>query len=86
MTTTASVVLFKNEFIATLSDGRRIEKGELREMASALIHAGVHLNGVTFDWNGSTGQRMITAGQQVAFRAEMRRLDAPRAKGLAVAA
>lgn len=35
MTTTASVVLFKNEFIATLSDGRRSE-GELREMASAL--------------------------------------------------
>jgi len=86
MTTTASVILFKNEFIATLSDGRRIEKSELRELANALIHAGVHLAGVKFEWNGSTGQRMITAGQQVAFRAEMRRLDRPQPKGFAVAA
>lgn len=86
MTIFASVILFKNEFIATLSDGRRIEKSELRELAGALNHAGVHPNEVKFEWNGSAGQRMITAGQQVAFRAEMRRLERPQAKGLAVAA
>jgi hypothetical protein len=86
MTTTASIILFKNEFVATLSDGRRIEKAGLRELADALIHAGVHLNDTKFEWNGSTGQRMITAGQQVAFRAEMRRLEHQPAKGLAVAA
>ncbi|WP_434516022.1 hypothetical protein AB6Q56_05010 [Dechloromonas sp. ARDL1] len=86
MTTTASIILFKNEFVATLSDGCRIQKSELRELADALIHAGVHINGVQFEWNGSSGQRMITAGQQVAFRAEMRRLERRQVKGLAVAA
>lgn len=86
MTTTASIILFKNEFVATLSDGCRIQKAELRDLAAALIHAGVHLNGIQFEWNGSSGQRMITAGQQVAFRAEMRRLQRQQVKGLAVAA
>lgn len=86
MTTSAIIILIKNEFIATLSDGRRIERGELREMATALANAGVHACAVQFEWNGSVGQRMITAGQQVAMRAEIRRQERLTGKGLAVAA
>jgi citrate lyase alpha subunit len=67
MTTIASVVLFKNAFIATLSDGRRIETTDLGELAISLAKAGAHACDVTFEWNGSAGQRMITAGQQVAY-------------------
>ncbi|MCG2577345.1 hypothetical protein LZ012_10095 [Dechloromonas sp. XY25] len=86
MTTSASIILIKNEFIATLGDGRRIERSELREMAAALASAGVHACDVQFEWNGSVGQRMITAGQQVAMRAEIRRQERLAQKGLAVAA
>lgn len=86
MTTSASIILFKNEFVATLTDGRRIERSELREMAAALATAGVHAGDVEFEWNGSAGQRMITAGQQVAMRAEIRRQERLVSKGLAVAA
>jgi hypothetical protein len=86
MTTTASIILFKNEFIATLSDGRRIERSDLRELANALTAASVQAASVSFDWNGSAGQRMVTAGQQVALRAEMRRLEGLLPKSLAVAA
>ncbi len=86
MTTTANITLVKNEFIATLSDGRHIEKGDLRELAGALAGTGVHACDVSFEWNGSAGQRMITAGQQVAMRAEMRRQERQPSKGLAVAA
>jgi hypothetical protein len=86
MTTSASIILFKNEFVATLTDGRRIERSELREMAAALAKAGVHACDVEFQWNGSAGQRMITAGQQVAMRAEIRRQERLASKGLAVAA
>ena len=84
MTTNASVVLFKNAFIATLSDGRRIETAG--ELAVSLAHAGVHPCDVTFEWNGSAGQRMITAGQQVALCAELRRQERLQPKGLAAAA
>ncbi|HLO63117.1 MAG TPA: hypothetical protein VK165_09160 [Azonexus sp.] len=86
MTTSATIILVKNEFIATLADGRRIERSELREMAAALAKAGVHAADVQFEWNGSVGQRMITAGQQVAMRAEIRRQERLTGKGLAVAA
>jgi hypothetical protein len=72
MVTTASVTLFKNEFVAALSDGRRIERHGWRDMAHALFSAGVQDKGVAYDWR--SGQRMITAGQQVALKAEMRRL------------
>ena len=72
MTTTAKVMFFKNEFIASLSDGRRIERRDWREMALALYSAGVEGGAVDFEWGA--GQRMITAGQQVALQAEIRRL------------
>ena len=86
MTTNASVVLFQNAFIATLSDGRRIETADHGELAASLAHAGVHACDVTFEWNGSAGQRMITAGQQVALCAELRRQERLQPKGLAAAA
>lgn len=87
MTTQATVALFKNTFIATLNDGRCIENPDLREMARALYTAGVPATSVEYEWR--TGQRMITAGQQVAMRAEIRRLErnqAPLPLPLAVAA
>lgn len=86
MTISATIVLFKNEFIASLSDGHRIEQSDLREMANALHRAGVLVGDIQFEWNGSAGQRMITAGQQVALRAELRRLARNKVNGLAIAA
>lgn len=68
----ATVVLFKNQFVAELSDGRILELPDFQKMAEALHCAGVLADDVRFDWKA--GQRMITAGQQVALCAEMRRL------------
>lgn len=86
MSITANIILIKNEFVATLSDGRRLKKSDLHELADALARVGIHACDVQFEWNGSTGQRMITAGQQVAMRAEMRRLEREPPKSIAVAA
>lgn len=72
MAITASVAFFKNEFVAALSDGRHIERHDWRELAQALYGAGVKGNAVEYEWHA--GQRMITAGQQVALRAEIQRL------------
>lgn len=71
MAITASVSLIKNEYVATLSDGRRIERHDWRDLAEALCCAGVDASGVEYAWHA--GQRMITAGQQVAMRSEIRR-------------
>ena len=84
MATTASVMFFKKEFIAALSDGRRIERNDWREMALALYTAGIHDNEVVYEWR--SGQRMITAGQQVALKAEMRRLAQSSSVHIVVAA
>lgn len=72
MTAGATVAFFKNEFVATLSDGRHIEQSDLHAMAALLANAGVQAGNVKFEWHA--GQRMITAGQQVALCAELRRL------------
>jgi hypothetical protein len=72
MAITASVAFFKSEFVAALSDGRRIECHDWREMAQALYEIGVQCSAIEYQWH--TGQRMITAGQQVALKAEIRRL------------
>lgn len=69
----ASIAHFKNQFIAQLTDGRSLEQADFRAMAKALHHAGVTQGDISFDW--CPGQRMVTAGQQVALRAELRRLD-----------
>ena len=73
MAISASVAFFKSEFVAALSDGRRIERHDWREMAHALYELGVSCNAIDYEWH--TGQRMITAGQQVALRAEIKRLS-----------
>lgn len=72
MPTTAKIALSKNEFVAVLSDGRRIQQRDWHDLAEALFCAGVSARNVEYEWHA--GQRMITAGQQVALRAEIRRL------------
>lgn len=73
MTINASVVLEKNEFVADLSDGRQIRQSGVREIAGALHRAGVLAQNAQCEWRA--GHRMLTAGQQVALNAEMRRLE-----------
>lgn len=69
----AVVLLKKSEFIAELSDGRRFGHGDLVELAAALHQAGVAAGAARCDWR--SGHRMLTAGQQVALDAELRRLE-----------
>lgn len=59
-------------FCATLGDGRCIEVEDLFALAKALIYLGVPAHAVQFEWRA--GQRMMTAGQQVALVAEIRYL------------
>lgn len=73
MANQASVSLVKNNFVATLSDGRRIERPDLHTIAYALYSAKIPARHVSFEWRA--GLRMITAGQQVSLTAEMRRLE-----------
>jgi hypothetical protein len=60
-------------YIAKLSDGRIVEEPDLRGLATALNSAGVLSQELTFDWRA--GQRMMTAGQQVALHASMRGME-----------
>ena len=69
----AKVGFFENRFLAALSNGRHIDQADFRDMAYALYGAGVQANDVQYEW--CAGQRMITAGQQVALCAEIRRLE-----------
>lgn len=69
----ANVGLSRNEFIADLSDGRKIVQGDLRALADALHSAGVRAGNTRCEWR--SGQRILTAGQQVALNAEIRRLE-----------
>lgn len=69
----ANVVLEKNEFVAELSDGRCFRQSGVEEMARALHDAGALAQNVRCEWH--PGHRMLTAGQQVALTAEMRRLE-----------
>lgn len=79
----ASVALSMDQFIATLSDGQRIERSELPKLAYALHRAGVSASAVKYEWRA--GLRMMTAGQQVALCADMRHHER-RYSGLPVAA
>jgi hypothetical protein len=78
MAITANVAFFKSEFVADLSDGRHVERHDWREMAKALYELGVASGDVAYEWHN--GQRMITAGQQVALKAEIQRLTKLAAK------
>ena len=73
MTIRAIIVLLNSEFCATLSDGSVLKRPDFRSMAEALVLAGVRVDDVEYGW--TPGQRMITAGQQVGLRAEMRALQ-----------
>jgi hypothetical protein len=73
MTIQATVSLVGDVFVATLGDGRRIKRGDLRRMAYALFSAGVVSGDVRFEWR--SGLRMTTAGQQISLTAEIARLE-----------
>lgn len=66
----ATIALIKSEFVATLSDGSQVKRPDFRSMAEALVLAGVRADDIEYDWK--PGQRMITAGQQIGLRSEMR--------------
>ena len=83
MAITANIALIQDEFVATLSDGRRLRQSDLILMAELLHKAGVQSDGLTFEWR--SGQRMITAGQQSALVAEVRRWER-KPKGFTAAA
>jgi len=72
MTIHATVTIVENRLVAFLSDGRKLDGGDFRTMANVLYRAGVPDEDVQYCW--SEGHRMITAGQQVALRAELSRL------------
>lgn len=72
MGTQATVLFFRNEFVAELPNGNRISQPDLKSMALALFRAGIGADGIHYEWRA--GSCMITAGQQVALRAEIKRL------------
>jgi hypothetical protein len=69
---TANIGAFESEFFASLSEGGCIEAASLRDLAQSLFRVGVEASNVQYRW--CAGQRMLTAGQQAAFAAEMRAL------------
>jgi hypothetical protein len=66
----ASVGLSISQFVALLSDGRRIERTDMNDLAHELYRHGIKAKYVEYEWR--SGQRMITAGQQVALLAAVR--------------
>ena len=72
MAITANIGAFESEFVASLSEGRCIEAASLRDLAKSLFRVGVEAGNVQYHW--CAGRRMLTAGQQAAFAAEMRSL------------
>lgn len=66
----ASVGFTLSQFVALLSDGRRIERADMNDLAHELHRHGIKAKHVQYEWR--SGQRMITAGQQVALRAAVR--------------
>lgn len=74
----AIVLLKRSEFLAELSDGRRLTHSELCSLAEAMHQAGVLAVDMRCEWR--TGHRMLTAGQQVALSAEMLRLEKAHAR------
>ena len=72
MSTVATVTMIDGRYVATLTNGVEISRMVLEELAESLVRAGVPSGCIRFIW--SPGHRMITAGQQVALLAEVRRL------------
>lgn len=73
MTITANVTLEKKNFIAELSNGRRLAQSDLRLLAETLQEAGVVAKDIAF--NRRDGHRLLTAGQQVALAAAIRQVE-----------
>lgn len=69
----AIVAASEHFFVATLSDGRQMEARTLNELAKVLHFLGVHAEAVRCEWH--PGERMMTAGQQVALNAAIRSLE-----------
>ncbi len=65
--------------VANLSDGRQMEADSVGEMAKALHVIGVQAGAVSCQWQA--GQRMMTAGQQVALMAALRSHEIGRHSG-----
>lgn len=63
---------FGQNYLAELSNGRKLVAPDLLAMATALHRAGVSANEVDFSLR--PGWRLLTSGQQVALRAEIRHL------------
>lgn len=60
-------------FLASLSDGRKIEAGLIRDLAYAVHKAGVHVDGAhCADWR--EGEASLNTGTAIAFKVEMRKL------------
>lgn len=83
MSNRATITLVEHRYVAAVSDGRQLDRGDIHEMADALFRAGVSADDVRYEWG--VGRRMMTSGQQVALRAEIRRLERE-SEGLFVAA
>lgn len=70
---TAQIRASGTGFVAELSDGQRIERGTLDELAAALHAAGVTAETAQCgDWR--EGAQILGAGQQIALKAALRRL------------
>ncbi len=72
MPKSAIVVAFENHFLAQLNDGSHLIGEDIRTLAKALHAAGIPSDKLEYDWH--PGQRMMTAGQQVALCSELRKL------------
>ncbi len=69
---TAQIRVSGTGFVAELSDGQRIERGTLDELATALHAAGVTAETAHCgDWRDA---QILGAGQQIALKAALRRL------------
>jgi len=79
----ANVGASQNAFVATLSNGQHMKVSSLPALANALVGSGVQADALGYEWK--SGQRMMTAGQQVALEAEMRKL-LNKQHGMAIAA
>ncbi|MBK7900400.1 MAG: hypothetical protein KA603_10695 [Azonexus sp.] len=73
MVISAGVAGARDRYLATLSDGQRLERPDLRALAQALHGAGVSAGRVSSVRH--PGQPIITAGQEVALVAEIRKLE-----------
>lgn len=73
MSLNAKISLWGNRYIADLSDGRKLERQDLFQLAIAIYRTGVGANQIDFEWHGGT--RMLTAGSKAALLAEVRELQ-----------